>query len=152
MIIVLDSGVLGSVTNPNPKSSQVTAIITWAAQMQKAGHTFAIPAIADYETRRELVRQGIVKSIAAHDAFCQVATNIYLPISGAVLRRATDLWAQARNTGKTTASDAALDGDVILCAHVLEAGYTPGTYLVATTNTKHLNLFVDADDWQNITP
>ena len=152
MIVVLDSGVLGSITSPHPKSSQVKAIILWAAQLRQAGHTFAIPAIADYETRRELVRQGATKSVAAHDAFCQAPANIYLPISGTVLRRATDLWAHARNTGKPTASDAALDGDVILCAHVLETGYTTGTYRVATTNTKHLNLFVDADEWQNIAP
>jgi hypothetical protein len=41
---------------------------------------------------------------------------------------------------------------MILCAQVLEAGYAAGTYIVATTNTKHLTLFVNAAEWDTITP
>ena len=86
----------------------------------------------------------------ALEAFCAAPENICLSISDRVLRRASALWAHARNIGKPTTGDVALDGDVILCALVLEAGYAPGTYVVATTNTKHLSLCVDAAEWQNI--
>ena len=55
MIIVTDSGILGSITNVRPKSPAVAAVKQCAAQMHSAGHAFAVPAIADYETRRELV-------------------------------------------------------------------------------------------------
>lgn len=124
----------------------------WALQMRTAGHVFAIPAIADYETRRELLRGGSLQSIAAHDLFCRAASNLYLSISDKMLERAADLWAQTRNRGMPTASNDALDGDVILCAQVLEAGFVSGSYIVATTNTKHLSLFVNAEEWQNISP
>ena len=152
MIVVLDTNILGGISNPNARSSDIIAMIGWAADMRQAGHTFAVPAIAVYEIRRELLRNGATNSISALDRFAQTSTNIYLPISDAALTRAAQLWAQARSMGKPTASDNALDGDVILCAQVLEAGFAAGGYIVATTNTKHLSLFVDAAEWQNITP
>jgi hypothetical protein len=152
MIIVTDSGILGSITNPRPKSPDVVAIKQWAVEMHAAGHTFAIPAIADYETRRELLRGGSAQSLIVYDAFCHASQSIYLSINDAVLLRAAELWAQVRNMGKPTTSDKALDGDVILCAQVIEAGYMKGSYVVATTNTKHLTLFVDAAEWQAIKP
>lgn len=62
------------------------------------------------------------------------------------------LWGQTRRTGVPTASDDALDGDVILCAQVQSLGVSPADYVVATTNTRHLTLFVNAVEWQNITP
>lgn len=150
MIVVLDTGVLGSITNPNQKSSDVKAMIAWAGRLRAAGHVFAIPAIADYETRRELLRTGSTKAIAAHDAFCNAAGNLYLSISDAALVEAARLWAQARNMGRQTAANEAIDGDVILCAQVLQARYAPGSYVVATTNTKHLTLFATAAEWHTI--
>lgn len=152
MIVVLDSGVLGDIANPKASSVKVKAVQQWGAQILAAGHTFCIPAIAVYETRRELVRMKATASVAALDAIDAIPPNLYLPITDAVLWRASELWAQARSMGKQTAGNDALDGDVILCAQVLEAGYAPGSYIVATTNVKHLSLFVTADVWQNISP
>lgn len=152
MIIVLDSGVLGSITNPKAKSGDVKAMTVWAAQMRMAGHTFAIPAIADYETRPELLRGGSLQSITAHSFFCHEAGNLHLSISDTTLEHAAALWAEARNMGKPIAGNDALDEDVILCAQVLEAGFANGGYIVATTNTKHLLLFVVAAEWQNVAP
>ncbi len=91
MIIVTDSGILGGITNPKPKSPDVIAVKQWALQMHAAGHTFAIPAIADYETRRELLRRGSVKSLIDYEAFCHAPHNIYLSINDAVLLRAAGL-------------------------------------------------------------
>ena len=152
MIIVLDTGVLSGITNPNARSAEIKAMKQWAAALRAAGHTFVTPAIADYEVRRELIRRNATASLAALDTFCTLAVNRYLPISDSVLRRAAALWASARSAGKPTAPEAALDGDVILCAHVLEAGFAPGSYQVATTNTKHLSRFVDAAEWRRTSP
>ena len=77
--------------------------------MRSAGHTFVIPAIADYELRRELIRSGLTASVAALDFFNQVASNLYLPLSDAALHHAASLWAQTRNSGKPTAKNEALD-------------------------------------------
>lgn len=151
MIVVLDSGVLGSIANPKAVNADVKALQQWGAEILAAGHVFCIPAIAVYETRRELVRIGATASVAELDALGAIPPNRYLPITDAVLLRASELWAQARNLGRPTAKEAALDGDVILCAQVLEAGFAPGDYVVATTNTKHLTLFVNAAEWHSIT-
>ena len=54
---------------------------------------------------------------------------------------AADLWAQARNRGMATAHPKALDGDVILAAQVLAAGYDPVDFVIATSNVTHLAQF-----------
>ena len=93
---------------------------------------------------------GASRSLIALDTFCSVPENLYLPISDSTLRHAAQLWASARNAGKPTAAEAALDGDIILCAQVLAAGFAAGDYKVATTNTRHLTQFVDAAEWQSL--
>jgi len=65
------------------------------------------------------------------------------------MRRAAELWALARGSGQPTASDHALDGDVILAAQALSLN-TP--VVVATGNPSHLTRFVPAELWSNITP
>lgn len=152
MIIVLDTTVLGAVTNPKPKSPTVQATIRWALQLRQAGHTFAIPSIAVYEIKRELLRGGSTASVTALEAFVSASTNIYLPITDNTLTRAAWLWADIRNAGQTTAKDAALDGDVILMAQILEADYPATTYVLATDTLKHFQTWVKADNWQNIIP
>jgi hypothetical protein len=66
------------------------------------------------------------------------------------MRRAAELWAQARQHGYPTAANTDLDADVILAAQCLTLS-APGV-LVATTNIGHLSRFVPADLWQNISP
>ena len=73
----------------------------------------------------------------------------YLPLSTPVMRLAADLWAWARNTGRQTAPDPALDGDVILAAQAISLGVP---VVVATVNTAHLSRFVTAELWHAITP
>lgn len=152
MNVVLDTSVLGGITNPNARSPDILAMISWATTMRQAGHTFVIPAIAVYEIRREHLRNNATNSILALDTFAHARTNLYLPITDAALTKAAHLWAEARNMGRPTAKAEALDGDVILCGQVLEAGYDPNDYIVATTNLKHLSLFVQSAEWQNISP
>lgn len=73
----------------------------------------------------------------------------YLPLTTAAMRKAAELWAQARQQGQPTAVDPALDGDVILAAQALTLG---APAVVATTNATHLTRFIPADAWQNIVP
>jgi hypothetical protein len=68
------------------------------------------------------------------------------------MRQAAQLWAEARNAGLPTASDAALDGDVILAAQVVTAVHDGHDTVVATTNVKHLKRFVAARLWREILP
>ena len=57
------------------------------------------------------------------------------------MRRAAELWSQARNTGQPTAPAPALDGDVILAAQA--ATFGSGT-LIATENARHVGRYTAA--------
>jgi predicted nucleic acid-binding protein len=119
----------------------------WIDDLLAAGRRVIVPEIADYEVRRELIR---LSSRVALSNLDQLALRLeYLPLTTAAMRLAAELWAQARSTGQPTAPDSALDADVILAAQALSLK-TP--VVVATANPAHLNRFVPAELWSNITP
>ena len=105
-----------------------------------------VPEIADYEVRRELTRARRVAGIARLDAL--IARVEYLAIETSAMRKAAQFWAEARQRGQPTASDAALDGDVILAAQA--ATLNRSGVVVATTNTRHLSRFVPAELWTDM--
>ena len=144
--ILLDSGPLGLLCNPN-NSSQPMACRAWLAACQAAGRRVIVPEIADYEVRRELTRIRSHAGIGNLDALA--ASLDYLPLTTAAMRTAADLWAQARRSGHPTAADPALDADVILAAQALSLGVA---VVVATANVGHLSRYAPADVWTNITP
>ena len=53
MIVLLDSGPLGLVSNPR-QSAEADACKVWLRALIIAGHRALVPAITDYEVRREL--------------------------------------------------------------------------------------------------
>ncbi len=136
---MLDSGPLGMACHPKPNAD----FARWLEAICEAGVTVMVPEIADYEIRRELLRNGLQKSVERLDSFKQ--SLVYRPINTNVMLRAARFWADARNRGVTTAHPAALDGDVILAAQAQEAGA-----LVVTDNLGHLSQFVDARRWTEI--
>ncbi|MCX6379603.1 MAG: nuclease [Armatimonadetes bacterium] len=150
-IVFLDSGPLGILTNPK-RPPETVAVLTWAIAMQRAGHRFITPSIADFEVRRELERAGKVNGIAALDAWNNASPDRYLPLSDSALRLASKLWAHARNSGTATADPKELDGDVLIAAQVLNMGLPSYGFIIATMNVGHLAQFVSADLWTNIHP
>jgi hypothetical protein len=73
-----------------------------------------------------------------------------VPLTTEIMLQAASFWAQARNMGKPTAPDTALDGDVILAAQAEVLSSEGHQVVIAATNVKHLNLFVDARLWRDI--
>ncbi len=71
------------------------------------------------------------------------------PLSTDAMRQAAAIWALARRAGQPTAGNASLDADVILAAQALALNVP---VIVATSNPGHLQRFVPADLWTNITP
>jgi len=68
------------------------------------------------------------------------------------MRRAAELWADARRRSLATANDKEIDADVILAAQaILFTGLTD-KLTVATYNAKHLSRYVNADHWEDIEP
>jgi predicted nucleic acid-binding protein len=144
--VVLDTGPLGILINPNHTSIPV-ACRAWLASLQAAGRRVVLPEIADYEVRRELIRANRPAALQFLD---HLITQVdYLPLTTAAMRLAAELWAQARNAGLPTTSGAALDGDVILAAQTITLGIPT---VVATGNPVHLSRFVASQDWTTITP
>ncbi len=135
----------------NPVANRLTRQADeWARHHQGAGNQLAVPEIADYEIRRELLRAGRKLSIARLDELC--AGLQYLPLTTKVMHDAASLWADARNAGRPTAHPHALDGDVILAAQArsAQAAYVRETAAVVTTNVEHLARYTNARLWTDI--
>jgi predicted nucleic acid-binding protein len=150
-VICLDAGPLGLLTNPK-KTPEIRAITQWAIDIMVAGHRLVVPAIADYEVRRELERAGQRQGLAQLNAFNMARPDRYLSLSDGALQLAAQLWAQARNAGMPTADPKELDCDVLIAAQALTMGTPASDLVIATTNVGHLARFVAADLWTNITP
>jgi predicted nucleic acid-binding protein len=146
-VVVLDSAPLGLLAAP-PGRHEAQTCARWLAGLIAAGVRAVLPEIADYELRRELLRARKTASVRRLDALAQ-ATD-YLPITTAAMRRAAELWAQARQKGQPTAADNTIDVDMILAAQALTLGEK--NVMVATTNVGHLSRFVAAKRWQDISP
>ena len=152
VIVLLDSGPLGFVTNPKG-SPEADACKAWLRALPRAGHLALTPEITDYELRRELLLHQKVRGLHNLDQF--QAIGRYLPLTTAAMQRAAEFWAEARRAGVATADKLALDADVILAAPA--ATLAPADWnrrgaevVVATTNVGHLSRFVPARLWQDI--
>lgn len=143
-IVLLDASPLGMISNPSATPANLECY-NWMESLLTSGYQIIVPEIADYEVRRELLRAGKILGLARLDLLKN--TLDYLPLTTAVMLKAAELWAQARNQGMPTADAKALDCDVILAAQAIaENG------IVATENVGHLSLFVEAKDCRDILP
>jgi predicted nucleic acid-binding protein len=145
LVVLLDAGPLGLVTNPRP-SAQSVAAAQWLRSLVTGGSRLIVPEIADYEVRRELLRAKRARGIARLDAL--VSSLEDLPIHTRAMRQAALFWAEARQQGQPTAPDSALDADVILAAQA--ATLDLSDTVIATTNVGHLARFVRAELWHTI--
>lgn len=144
-VIFLDAGPLGLASNPNV-SQQAQLCSKWIADVLASGHRIVVPEIADYEVRRELIRGRKTAGLLRLDALS--ASLEYAPLTTAAMQQAALFWAQARQQGRPTASDKAIDGDVILAAQAFTFGAIG--VIVATTNVSHLSRFVPTALWSQI--
>jgi predicted nucleic acid-binding protein len=147
MIILLDAGPLGLITNPS-HGTEAEACNLWMERLLGQGIQVFVPEIADYEVRHELLRANKTKGLQRLDALKQLVG--FAPIKNTVVQRAAEYWARARNMGKPTADDKALDCDMFLVAQAAELGSSGESVVIATTNVRHLSLFAQASRWEQI--
>ena len=150
-VIALDTGPLGLLTNPK-KSADTIACVAWSIALLRAGHQIIVPAIADYELRRELEWARKTRGLALLDAWNAARSDRYLSVTDSSLRLAARLWAQDRNSGTPTADPKELDGDALIAAQLLDLGLLTSDFVLATTNVAHLSQFVPAALWTDISP
>lgn len=115
------------------------------------GVILAIPEIADYEVRREVLFRDATGGIRRLDGLKRDFE--FIPIRSEALQRAVQLRALARRRGHPTADAKDLDADVILAAQALLFVGLGDHLTIATYNERHLSrYFEDARDWKEITP
>lgn len=153
MIIFIDSGVLGILTNPY-KFGEARDCEHWLYTLLSQGVYICSSDICDFEVRRGLVlalqNKPKFSGIQNLDEIRDIID--FLAIDSVLLRKAADLWASARSQGIPTADQKSLDVDIIISAHwqMLTDNF-PGRYIVvATTNVKHLSRFTEAKVWKDI--
>ena len=147
LVILLDAGPLGMITNPK-SSPESEACKSWLAAVTFNGAKVVVPEIADYEVRRELLRAGKDRGIGRLDALKVMLA--YVPITTPVMLKAAQFWASARKMGRQSANDASLDADMILAAQAVTLASKGDEAVIATTNVRHLTLFAPARVWRDI--
>ncbi len=147
MLILLDAGPLGMITNPR-SSPENEDCKNWLARLASKGIDIVIPEITDYEVRRELLRAGKLMGVGRLDALKGMLE--YAPITTAVMLKAAEFWAMARKIGRKSADDASLDADMILVAQARVLVRDGSETIIATTNVRHLAAFSPAKNWRDI--
>ena len=147
LIVLLDAGPLGMITNPK-SSPENEACKDWLASLAYHGVEVVIPEIADYEVRRELLRAVKDRGLGRLDALKGMLG--YASITTAVMLKAAEFWAGARQMGRQSADDASLDADMILAAQAVALARDGNEPVIATTNVRHLELFTPARLWREI--
>jgi predicted nucleic acid-binding protein len=149
---VLDSGPLGLAIR-RTGTPLIGRFQAWARSVLVGGSRIALPEIAHYEVRRELVRLNAISSLQRLDRLVSGQAGFDdLPLTTDVIKRAAEYWALVRQAGQPTADPRELDGDAILAAQASFAGTPNDNVLIATTNVGHLTRFpgVSAQNWEQI--
>lgn len=151
MLVLLDTTPLGLAVHPNANQSK--PILTWLAELRKAKVQVKIPAISDYELRRELLRIDSKRSLQVLDKFIELYG--YLPLNRRTMNLAASFWSDLRKIAKAGSHDKELDGDVILAAQAAiekaKSENKGNDVVIATENLKHFaNLSVTAMRWGDI--
>lgn len=149
MIVLLDAGPLGMLTNPKATPLNLECR-QWMKDLLLKNYRVILPEIADYEVRRELIRANRLEGIQRLNDW--KSRLEYLPLTTATILKAAEFWAEVRQAGKPTASPESLDGDAILAAQatLIAEAQSDRSVVVATTNVGHLERFTNAKYWQAI--
>jgi predicted nucleic acid-binding protein len=140
-IFIFDSDPAGLVCH-DPGSQERGGVWNWMFKEWIAGAIIVIPAIVDYEIRRSLILAGTLDGVRRLDALYEDKHVRYLPITQDAMKRAADLWAQARREHRPTAGDQAIDGDVILSAQAMGFCSDADDWRVITENVEHITRYV----------
>jgi predicted nucleic acid-binding protein len=137
--IMLDTGPLGKITHPRRNPD----IVNWFQSLLQNNVPVIIPEISDYELRRNLILENLIKSLERLNQLKELL--IYQPINTDTMLLAAQLWADARKNGTPTANKFALDGDVILSTQAIQSNA-----VIVTENTSHLSQFTLAIHWNEL--
>ena len=124
----------------------------WMDDCEAAGKILLVPAIAYYESVRDMFQRRATAQIARFQKYCFDPAR-HIPLNADHLTEAAKLWGALRRSGVPTSDPKALDGDAILAAQVLGLSLPTSQFVVVTRNPDHLARFgLPVEHWENITP
>ena len=145
-IFVLDSDPANLICQ-REKHHEAGELRIWMFGQRANGAVIAIPEIVDYEVRRKLIHNRALDSLKRLDRLQEFDGEKqplirYLPITTVAMRKAAELWAEARWRGESTADPKALDGDVILAAQAMLFCEGAADWSVVTENANHISRYI----------
>jgi len=150
MIVLLDTGPLGLITNANKNNPEAVQVKEWVKHLLRKHVLVCVAEIAYYESRRKHIHLKNKEGIERLDNFVSSSGIGYAPVTTEIIVKASELWGWARLTGQQTAHDEAIDADVILAATAIIMASAGEYVVIATTNDKHLARYTPAKIWKNI--
>lgn len=157
MIVILDTSVLGLITNRSKTSNEVNNCNRWLSQLLARGAYIVTSDICDYEHRRGLILANMTGSdssgIEELNKIRKEKIIEFLPLSSEVLLVAAEIWAIAQTSNLPTTDKKRIDVDIILSAQwqLLKEQFPGRIVVIATTNIRHFSRFTDCQNWQDIT-
>lgn len=95
MIVLLDAGPLGLITNPNQYNAEAIQCQEWAWELVKKRVFVCVPEIAYYESRRKYVHLKNEKALKRLEDFVNHPRITYAPLTTEIIKKASDLWGWA---------------------------------------------------------
>ena len=141
-IFILDSDPAGLVSHE--RNEEASDFRAWMFGQSAASAIVVIPEIIDYEVRRSLILAEVSNSVRRLDDLYKAGDVRLLPISPTAMRRAAELWAEARRKHRPTAGDQDIDIDVILSAQAIEFCSNSDDWTIVTENVDHIARYVGA--------
>lgn len=151
--VVLDATPASQLAHPE----KFAGIKEWLQDVIASGRRVVLPEVSDYEARRGFQylrekhprRQKVRRRISRLD---DLAGDLYYaPITTGQMKRAADVWGEAKFKGLTFGPPKALSADAILIAQAESFG-DKRSVTVITANPDHLTPYVRAVWWENFRP
>ncbi len=134
-VIVLDSTPLAELCRKKPKQE----VIDLLKFIDDSDFIIKIAEITEYEVRRELLRTK--KDKACRRLGRYHLTERTIPINREALILASEIWAELRNSGKSTASNQRIDCDTIMIAQSLSLKKYFDEIIVLTSDPEDISRF-----------
>ena len=153
MIILIDTGIVGLLTQPN-STEESSLVLNWMYGLLAKSVIVLSSDVCDYEIRRglELARleDKCIDGIEKLDQLREVIE--FLPITNRCLNHASVYWADAISKSQLNAPRRDINFDLILCGtwKKLTEDYPGQEVIIATKNLRDFLRFADVDLWQNI--
>ncbi|MCU0546946.1 MAG: hypothetical protein MUE44_33095 [Oscillatoriaceae cyanobacterium Prado104] len=158
MIVILDTNILALLVAPiDEKLSEDEKLAKesyqcteWFYKLLSKGAYVTSSDLCDYEIRRKLISINS-KSVRELDELRNLIE--FQKVTIAVLEKAAELWAEARNMSQSNKVPENIDIDCILQAHwcLLKEEHPSRKIVIATKNIKDFQRATECSIWQNIT-